>query len=270
MRTTLAILAALIAAPALAEQAPEQGPAVRPALSGGAEMIAGLDYQDGEFGTGQDIATLSTYGGIRLSSGRFRFAATLPYLRIDAPGNVVGGGGGLLGLPILVDPTQPATRERREGVGDLRVAAGYAVPISAFDLTLSGEVKLPTASARKGLGTGKTDYAVAAEVSKTIGSVTPFVTVGYTLPGDPDGFELRDSLSAQAGAAVRLGSRVQGQLSYRYARSLSPLVPDAQQIATGLNAGLSDRLSLGLWGSAGLTEGAPAVGAGLQLGVRIR
>src|SRR3546814_15814972 len=110
------------------------------------------------------------------------------------------------------------------------------------------------------------DYAVGAELSKTFGSVTPFVGVGYTMPGDPEAFELRNSLSARAGAAVQMARRVRGHVAYGYARSFSPLVPDEQQVSAGVNAGLSDRLSQRLNGAAGPSGGSAAVGAGFRLG----
>lgn len=272
MRTSLfAVAAALAATPAMAEQIGDQSQAVRPQPVGPAvELSTGIEYQQGEYGTGQRIETISVPASLRVTTGQVRFSATLPYLRVDAPGNVIGGGGGLLGLPIIVDPTEPATRIRRQGVGDLRLGAAYTVPSASVGLSVSSQVKVPTASRDKGLGTGEMDFAVGAELSKTFGGVTPFVGLGYTLPGDPEGFDLRNSLSARAGAAVQMGPAVRGHVAYGYAQSLSPLVPDEQQVSTGLNAGLSDSLSLGLWGSAGLSEGSPDVGAGIQLGVRIR
>ena len=248
----------LFAAPALAATSAMAEPTV--------EISTGLEYQEGEYGTGESIETWSVPISVRVPSGQVILSATLPYLRVDAPGNVVGGGGGLLGLPIIVDPTEPPDRVRREGIGDLELGAAYMVPSDDIGLTLSGQVKVPTASTAKGLGTGEMDYAVGAEVSKTFGRVTPFVGVGYTMPGDPDNFELDNSLSARAGAAVRMSERVRGHVAYGYAQSVSPLVPDEQQVSAGGNAGLSERLSLGLYGSAGLSEGSPDVGAGLRLG----
>ena len=115
-------------------------------------------------------------------------------------------------------------------------------------------------------GTGEFDYALGAELSRSFGRVTPFVGVGYTMPGDPEHYDLGNSLSARAGAAVQMGKRVRGHVTYGYAQSISPLIPDEQQIATGINAGLSDRLSLGLYGAAGLSKGSPDVGAGVRLG----
>ena len=189
------------------------------------ELSTGLDYREGDYGTGESIETWEVPTSLRVQSGQVIFSATLPYLRVDAPGNVVGGGGGILGLPIIVDPTEPPGRVRREGIGDLELGAAYTIP-----------------------------------------RVTPFVGVGYTMPGDPDQYDLGNSLSARAGAAVQMGKRVRGHVTYGYAESISPLIPDEQQISTGINAGLSDRLSLGLYGAAGLSKGSPDVGAGVRLG----
>src|SRR3546814_15696532 len=110
------------------------------------------------------------------------------------------------------------------------------------------------------------DYAVGAELSKTFGSVTPFVGVGYTMPGDPEAFELRNSLSARAGAAAQMARRVRGPVAYGYARSFSSLVPDEQAVPAGLNAGLSEPLSIGPFGAAGPSSGSPVVAVGLRPG----
>jgi hypothetical protein len=269
-RFILVATAVVAAAPAAANQAQEQSTAIRPAPSGtSVELSTGLEYQEGEYGTGQKIKTSTVSSSLRISSGRFQFSATLPYLRIDAPGNVVGGGGGVLGLPIIIDPNQPTARARREGLGDLKLGASYTVPSSIVDVSLLGQVKLPTASQGKNLGTGEIDYSVGAELSKSLGGVTPFVGVSYTMPGSPKGYDLRNSLSARGGIATMLAPRVRGYISYGYARSISRLVGKEKQLSTGINAGLSERLSLGFFGTAGLSQGSPDVGAGVQLGVSL-
>lgn len=266
-----AIATLAIASPAgAADQIGDQSTVTRRTPMGtGAELSTGIEYQDGTFGTAQKVETTSIPTNLRVATGRFQFTATLPYLRIDAPANVVGGGGGLFGLPIIVDPSQPATRVRREGLGDLRLGASYLVPLSGVGLTLMGQVKLPTASQRKKLGTGKSDYMMGAELAKSFGRVTPFADLSYTIAGDPQGFDLRNAISARAGVSGQIAAGLRGHISYDYAQSLSRLAPDQEQISTGINAGLTNRLSLGLYGSAGLTQGAPDLGAGLQLGVRL-
>lgn len=233
------------------------------------EIVSGVEYQEGDYFTGERVEILSVQNHLRVRTGRATFTASLPWHRIEAPGNVVGGGG-LLGLPIIVDPTQPSARDVREGIGDLRLAAGYALPpLAGVELTLGGQVKLPTASAARGIGTGETDLAVSAEASRRFGAVTPFVSVGYTMPGDPAAYDLRNSLSARGGMALQIAQRLRGNISYGFAESASPLVPDERQISTGLNANLSRNLSLGVYGNAGLSEGSADVAAGVSLGIRI-
>lgn len=252
MRLSLLPLLAL-AAPATAQTA--------------AEISTGVEYDHGKYGTGQRVETTRATNAVRIQSGRLTVVAALPWQRVEAPGNVVaGGGGGLLG--IIVDPSRPSDRRVREGFGDLRVGAAYRTDApGGVDLTLSAEAKLPTAA--RGLGTGAPDVAVAAEAAKRIGSVTPFVAVGYSVPGNPEGYELRDGLSARAGVAAELAPRVRGHVAYGHAQSPSPLVSDERQVSAGVDAGVSPRLNLGIRGTAGLSEGAPSVGAGVRLGWRI-
>lgn len=232
------------------------------------ELSSGVEYEEGDYGTGRDIRTMSVQSSVRVTAGRFQLAVTLPYKRIDGPANVVTGGG-LLGLPIIIDPTTPpGERSRREGVGDLTLGASFAIPTNIVDVTLASEVKLPTASRR--LGTGETDYGVGAEISRKLGGVTPFAGVSYTVPGDPDGFSLRNSLSLRGGIAASIGTRARGYISYSQAESVSRTLPDEQQVISGVNAALGDRLSLGVYGAAGLSDGSPDLGAGIRLGFKVK
>lgn len=233
------------------------------------EVFSGVEYEEGDYGTSNEVQTLSVPNTLRVTAGRVQLSATLPYERIEGPANVVSGGG-LLGLPIIIDPTIPPDGRRiREGIGDLRFGASYGIPTHLIDVTLSGEVKLPTAA--DDMGTGETDFGVGMEISKTLGGgVTPFASVSYTMPGDPETYALRNSFAFQGGIAAPIGSRARGYVSYSRAESLSPTLEDNERIVGGVNAALGDRLTLGLFGAAGLSDGAPDVGAGLRLGVRIK
>lgn len=147
-----AIATLAIASPAgAADQIGEPSSVTLAPMGPGVELSTGIEHQDGTFGTAQKVATTSVPTSVRVATGRFQFTATLPYLRVDAPGNAVGGGG-LFGLPIIVDPSQPAARVRREGLGHVRLGASYRVPLSGVGLTLMGQVKVPTASQRKKIG----------------------------------------------------------------------------------------------------------------------
>lgn len=269
-RSLVFALAALPLAAPLCAQTPGPGSTERNwRKAAAAQLVSGIEHKSGTYGTDARLETSSIPSSLLVSTGQLQLSATIPYVRIDGPGNVVGGGG-FLGLPIIIDPTRPNTRSRREGIGDVRFAAAYTMPVRSVGLAFSGEAKLPTASRAKGIGTGATDFAVGAEVSKSLGPVTPFVGLTYTLPGDPEGFELRNALSARAGAALQISPNVRGHLAYGHAQSISPELQAERQISTGLAANVSETLFLGLYGSAGLSPSAPDLGAGIQLGFRLR
>lgn len=234
-----------------------------------ASLSSGVEYNEGKYGTGSRIRTASTPTTLRVGTGRVEVSASIPYQRVEGPGNVVASGSGPLGLPILVDPTRPATRQVRKGWGDTTVGAAYAVPTASIDVALTGQVKLPTASTRKGLGTGKTDYAVGAEASKALGRVSPFVGVGYTVRGDPQGYDLRNGMSVNAGAAVQLSASTRAVLSYGYEQAASRLVGDEHQVTAGLAGELTKRVGWTAYGSSGLSQGAPDMGAGVALRLKM-
>lgn len=90
--------------------------------------------------------------------------------------------------------------------------------------------------------------------------------VNYTKRGDGEGFELEDTISGQAGAAFRLGGSTSAHLGYSYTEAASDVSPNEQRLFGGVNAAVADRVSLGLYGSAGV-EGPKDIGAGISLGV---
>ncbi|HEU4961659.1 MAG TPA: transporter [Sphingomonas sp.] len=262
---TLAVAGLAASFPAIAHARPT---ASTPRTDTTVEVVTGAETQQGDYGLNADVDVLSLPTTLRITHGKLSFAASLAYVHLTAPANVVTGGG-LLGLPIIVPPTTSTERRSRSGIGDLRLAAGYTVSTLPVGLTLSAQAKLPTASAARGIGTGKADFALGGELFKQIGAVTPYLDIAYTMPGQPDGYRLNDSLSGQLGAAVQLGRRVRGHVAYAYAQAISPALGDQQAMTGGINVGLSRTLTLGMYGSAGLSRGAPDMVAGLSLGVRI-
>jgi hypothetical protein len=206
----------MLSSPLHAQNTEELPPAARQSGSSKLELFSGVEYQGIELDNGQEIDKFSVPITARLTTGRLRITAQMPNMRVTGPGNVVTPTGPL-GLPILVDPTRPAEVRSRDGLGDTRVAVSYDLGVPRFNLSLNTGVKLPTTSVEKGLGTGKADYWVGADVATTLGAVTPFAGVSYTKNGDPEGFELRDTIAAQAGAAFRLSNSTSTHIGYSYA-----------------------------------------------------
>ncbi|WP_127613151.1 hypothetical protein [Croceicoccus ponticola] len=266
MRCLLSLSLLLMPVSALAN---ESGVPVAPEKNDGPkiEVSSGVEYEEGDYGTDTKINILSVPTSLKVTTGDLQLIATLPYRRVEGPANVVPGG--VLGLPILFDPNQPQGENvTREGWGDLEIGAVYSIPTNIVNMALSGSVKLPTAE--DNLGTGETDYTLGAEVSKPLsGGIIPFASFTYTLPGSPDGYSLQDSYAASGGLAAMIGSQTQAYVSYRYADNASELVTSDQRLITGLNSRIGKALSLGVYGSAGLTEGAPEFATGLRIGVAL-
>lgn len=244
-----AVAVALAATPALADD--------------GFTATTGVDYSRGDYGTGVDTDILIVPLSLRYKTGDLRFTATLPWLRIDGSSAIVGDGGG----GVVIDPNAPRTV--RSGFGDVNLGAAWAIPEErlGFGLELSGRVKLPTAKASRGLGTGQADFAVGAELSKSIGPVTPFVSLGYRMPGDPAGIDLHNAWNASVGASMAFGQTVL-IASYDYRERTSDLSRDSEELFGAVSTPVSSRLNVTLYGSAGLTKGAPDFGVGSMIGVK--
>lgn len=220
-------------------------------------LMTGVDYSSGDYGTGIDTNILVVPVTARLTTGNLRFNATLPWVRIDGA-NIIGGGEG---GPIVIDPNAP--RAVRKGVGDLSLGATYAIPEESlgFGLEFNGRVKLPTGSKSKGLSTGKTDVSASVEVSKTFGLFTPYAEVGYKWVGDPSYINLNNTWFGSVGASVAMGSSV-FLAEYDYRQAASPLSKDSQEIFGAFSTPVSRRVNLTVYGSGGLSKGAPDYGVG--------
>ena len=257
---TAALAGASLFAVAAHAQAPEpaaDGPSV-------SAMIGG-DYSTGSYGAPEDTKIFLAPFSVRAKSGPFRASVTVPYLHIDGPANVVGS---VNGGAVVIDPNRPTTRETRSGLGDLSLTGTYTLPDAAtggLDVDLTGRVKLPTASDSKGLGTGKTDFGVSADISKTMGAWSPFVTVGYRWLGEPAGVDLKNTVSASVGTSVIVGGTGVFIVSYDYTSKTSDLVDDAQDIFGAFSHPLNDNINWTLYGLAGLSEGSPDAEVGLVL-----
>lgn len=267
MRQSFTLLAITFAVPVVAQDPADPAPGIGETHSQ-VEISSGIDFESGDFGTQADIEKTTVPLTVNVEKGRFRASAQLPWVRVTAPANVIAPTGPL-GLPILIDPTRPSTRTTRQGLGDLRMNAAYDLPVPGFFASVRTGAKLPTASADKGLGTGKVDYSVGADVAKPLGAVTPFAGVTYTIAGDPDGFDLRNSFSGRAGAAVRLGKATTAQVGYAFAQNPLEAGDDDQRVVGGLNAAVGKSLSLGIYGSGGLSDGAPDISGGVTLGFKL-
>jgi hypothetical protein len=241
----------------------------------GLSLGVGVDYSSGDYGSETTTKILSVPLSAKYATGDWIFRASLPWLRVDGDANVVPGLGSVENLNPAGrgrgngnsgggDPTVPTTGTT-SGIGDLRLAATYAIPMQgAWGVDLSGNVKVATADEDKGLGTGANDYGAAVDVYRSLGEVTTlFGGVGYTVLGDSDYIEVDSVFNGNVGFSRRFGDNSAG-LMYDYRQPTSGDADDRSEVTGFFTFPTSEASKMQLYATTGLTEGSPDWGAGLS------
>lgn len=222
----------------------------------------GFGHSEGDYGTARNTSVDLGLATLSAGTGNFKFAASIPYMRIDGRGLVVFDAAG---NPIVINRRTALPPDTRTGWGDLNLSASYTVPpgiLDGFELRVSGVTKVPTASERRRLSTGKADYGFSVDVSRQFGDWMPFVTVGYLIPGQPTGYTLYDTTSVSAGTSLELSERLVATASYDYDSADGPLTPASHSLFGSLSWVGEDGLTLTGYGTAGLSAGSPDMGIG--------
>jgi hypothetical protein len=223
----------------------------------------GFGYSDGNYGTAKDTDVQLGLPTLSAKTNDFQFNVSMPYMRISGRGLVVFDAAG---NPIVINRRTSLPADVRTGFGDLNLSATYAVPpvvLDDFEVKLTGRVKIPTASARRRLSTGKADFGMSIDVARAYGRWEPFVTVGYLLSGQPADFSLKNTLSISTGTSFELTDSLIAIASYDYDSASSPLVSSSQEMFGSLSWIANDKITLTGYATGGLSYGSPDIGAGL-------
>ncbi len=261
----IVLILACLGAPAAAQEA-EVTPKVEEVSETDVTLLAGADYASGNV-NGQGYETVSLNAGISAQPGRFSFTASVPYVITTAPEELIVSNGGVLGTPLLSQPTTQSREVTREGIGDLILQGGYSFEIGSLDAFIAGNLKVPTASREKALGTGELDYGVSGQVTRRIGRTVPFASASYTAIGEPEGFDVQNTVAGSVGSHFLLSDTSSVRASYIYEQSAAANVEDHQSIGIGLDTGLSNHIRLGVDARAGLSSDAPDARLGLRIGM---
>ncbi len=156
-------------------------------------VSVGAYYSTGTYGTSVTTEIEAISFGVRYRYGSWVIGASVPWLRIR------GGG-------ILPDGTLSiASGGTREGIGDLVASLERRLFYwRHLGLSLRGKVKFPTASRKKGLGTGERDYILELRGFGRLGRSTLFGALGYKKYGDTATVNYHDVWQAHAGISFPL------------------------------------------------------------------
>ena len=222
-------------------------------------VTLGVDVSSGDYGGTEETDLIFMPVSLSYSSFPWTFRLTVPYLRIDGPVSVVDG------QPVA---TTSANNTTEDGLGDLSLAVTYSVedplPGGIF-VDLKTRLKAPTASRSKGLGTGRRDISVQADLFKAAGNWTPFATLGYKFTGDPPDLDLNDSAFASIGTDYRLKGPWHLGASLDYREPISQLSDDGLEFVPYAAWRIRPSVILNTYLVLGLSDGSPDQGFGLQL-----
>jgi hypothetical protein len=223
------------------------------------KLSLGYHYSTGTYETSDTTVIHYVPLTTKADWGRWSIQGTLPYLRISGPAGFAEGPAG---------PIQTTSGEA-DGLGDILLRGVYALsPLTSWmpPVDLVGVVKLPTASRSDGLGTGEFDFGFEADFWWAFGDFVPFGTVGCRYLGSPPETDLDTVFIGSLGGLYRFAETVSAGLLLDYRPSPAATIGQRLELIPFVSWRVTDHWSADLYVSAGLAEGSPDAGTGLQLG----
>ncbi len=168
---------------------------------------------------------------------------------------------------------QLLTQRRTDcGIGDLLLKGRYYlveerdwVPLVA----VTGRIKIPTADADRGLGTGKSDEGAGLELSKRFGDQwITFLDGGFTIIGRPQFVTFRNQWWYDIGLGYYFTKSLIGSLYYEEYRSIVSGLQNIRDALFTLDYKASDEWRLNGSLQLGVSNGAPDYGLTLGVGRR--
>jgi hypothetical protein len=239
---------------------------------------AGVDYSQGDYGSGQDTDIISAPFSASYGASRWRVGVTVPYVSVEgAPGVVpgstgaIGGGGPLSSVTNpLLGPTGPSGSPllspaiSEQGLGDATVEFSLTPYLANNGARISvlAAARLPTGDEERSLGAGETVLSLATGGSAPIGETSAiYGAVGYTYATESE----EDGLFVSGGAEGRISQSVLIGLSADWSQASIANAPERTQVTLYSALDITPNVRLGAYALAGLSDAAPDAGGGLRL-----
>ncbi len=222
-------------------------------------------FQDGDLSLTIPFVSISGTGSVRLVGG-------VPTRTDTVGGGSSGTGGGGAGRGKSPGALPLGASSTDGGVGDLILRGRYYVAEEGGILPLvavTGRLKLPTADADRGLGTGEFDEGAGLELTKTIADRwVAYLDGGYNIIGDAPGTNFNNQWWYDVGIGHDVTNDLHLSVFYEEYRALVNSVNNARDLLVIGNYILDERLHVNTSLLVGLSNGAPQYG--VSAGVRVR
>jgi len=223
----------------------------------------GADYSSGNYGGTQATEVWYFPLTAKYESDAWALRLTAPYLRITGPGNVLGTPG-----QIIVIPGAAVVRRTEAGMGDVVAGATWKAhfdPGAAYGIDLTGKIKFATADETRGLGTGKNDYALQADMFKSFSHspASVFATLGYRALGEPAGVNLNNIWFGSLGCGYRFSATASAGAALDLRQASSAAGAPARELSAFVSYKLLPESKIQLYVLKGTTRSSPDWGGGM-------
>jgi opacity protein-like surface antigen len=222
----------------------------------------GLDVSTGDYGLTEDTDEYSLPFSIRYERGPWMVKFTIPITTMDGPGD-----------PEEVRIEAVPQTSTRTSVGDILFDLSYdwAPDIQnwAPEFEFGAQIKFPSASTTKNIGSGEYDFMFSVDVSHSFGDFTPSVRGLYRALGGGHDYGNRPGLNRTSGLGLGLGveydllDNLDIGVNYDFRQSARNNRTDPQVISPYAIYSLSDDLTIRPYVAFGLNSSSLDVGGGV-------
>lgn len=231
------------------------------------KLSAGFDYSSGRYGTTQISSSTSIPAKLSYDTDSYLVAMTVPYIEQTAPaGTIVGK------RRIAILGTHPIITQK--GLGDvLADFTGHLIDNedTGVSVDVTAEIKFATASAHKGLGTGKRDYSFEANVNKDFEKLGLSATAGYSVLGSPgnivvngvqQNLNFNNVYYGLLGSTYKVSETTKAGLTLHMEQASAIGAFEQKDVTADMTMKLSKATKLDLYILKGLSNGSPDKGFG--------
>jgi len=245
------------------------------AAEGEFSIGSGVSYSSGDYGGSAATQILTIPFVARYERDAWTLRATLPYLRMTGPGNVIPGIGPVavsalgntVGLPLMGGGTSSQTTSKTvSGLGDASVAATYMLYSAdkTAGIGLTGRLKFATGNEQQALGTGSTDTGMQVEGFRRADRNTLFAAIGYTWFGASPLAQFQNVANFGVGATHRLDGDDLLGIAFDARQAGSPAPAALRELSAFWTHPIDRKWRTQLYAMKGFATGSPDWGAGLN------